>query len=179
MCPGVCSWQNNLFLDLCALQLPTAVEGRIFLASPSLLWHLVEKQKSSLSFGRGSLTPSPKPGKGQGVPTSLERGSVPHVLAWPGLPEGGFSARSGSSPPRSPYPWHPAPAATCSWAFLHPPPLRVFRAAQSMPWHFSASFFLAANTPLLPQFFFFPSATYSSLLPKPTSSVPPDPVNLQ
>lgn len=80
---------------------------------------------------------------------------MPHVLAWPGLPEGGFSARSGSSPPRSPYPWHPVPAATCSWAFLHPPPLRVFRAAQSMPWHFSASFFLAANTPLLPQFFFF------------------------
>lgn len=43
VCPGVCSWQNNLFLDLCALQLPTAVEGWIFLASPFLLWHLVEK----------------------------------------------------------------------------------------------------------------------------------------
>lgn len=52
--------------------------------------------------------------------------SMPPVLAWPGLAEGGFSPCSGSfcAP-------HPVPAATCTGVFsIHHP--RVFRAAQCL-----------------------------------------------
>lgn len=104
--------------------------------------------------------------------------SMPHVLAWPGLAEEGFSPRSGSF-----CALHPVPAATCSWGFLHPPP-QGFQSSP-MPGHFFASFFLAANIPLLLQFFFlqhipliiiFLSYSKANLF---QSSVPPDLVNLQ